>query len=229
MSASAIARRRAAAASAPPPPSFLQQQQMPSPPPPPTNNRMLTLQEVIALVDSRLTNLEFASQQQRMFQQQQQQQSPQITGENSNSSDLESMISSMLEPHLEEFNHRYEILATEILNIKNVVMKLQSYTLDVNKMLVDERIRVLADPLLEGTVSSPPPTDAKEEEEAGGGGKEEDEAVQTPTNDDDDAAVVTYTLEEDAIIEEEIVVAPTPLSIETPAKKPRKKRNVLSI
>ena len=228
MSASAIARRRAAAASATPsqfgspfPQQQQQQQQMP-PPPPSNNNRMMTLQEVIALVDSRLTNLELASHQQRMFSQQP---SPQL--ENSNDVDLESTISSILEPHLEEFNHRYEILATEILNIKNVVMKLQSYTLDVNKMLVDERIRVLADPLLEDDALAAAAVDESSSSLSNNNddeGKEVELAASPPVVVDD--AAVTYTLDDAAIIQpEEVEVVPS----ETPAKKPRKKRNVLSI
>jgi hypothetical protein len=88
---------------------------------------MMTLQEVIALTDSRLTLLERQS-------------PPPML-------DMESMVANMLNPHLDEFNHRYEILATEILDLKNVVMKLQSYTLEVNKLLFDERIRVLSDPV----------------------------------------------------------------------------------
>ena len=51
----------------------------------------------------------------------------------------------MLESHFSEFNHRYEILASEILNLKHIVMKLQSYTLDINKTLVEERIQVLSE------------------------------------------------------------------------------------
>lgn len=94
---------------------------------------MFTLPEVIALVDSRLTALEMGA--------------SSTTRESPSAEDLEMLVSSILAPHLEEFNHRYEILATEILAVKNVVMKLQSYTLDVNKMLVDERIRVMADPV----------------------------------------------------------------------------------
>ena len=128
MSAAAIARRRAAAATPQFPPS------PPMPPstfhvPSPQQNRLLTLQEVISLTDSRLTLLE----------QQQQQPKTQFFDEDA--------ISNLLQPHLDEFNHRYEILASEILNLKNVVMNLQSYTLEVNKMMVEERIRVLSDPL----------------------------------------------------------------------------------
>jgi hypothetical protein len=43
--------------------------------------------------------------------------------------------------HLSEFNERYEILANEISDLKNVVMGLQSYTMNVNKILFEEKIK----------------------------------------------------------------------------------------
>jgi hypothetical protein len=46
---------------------------------------------------------------------------------------------------LDEFNARHELLANEIGSLKNVVMSLQSYTMDVNKMLLQERIKILSD------------------------------------------------------------------------------------
>jgi hypothetical protein len=44
-----------------------------------------------------------------------------------------------------EFNDRYELLASEIQNIKDIVLKLQSYTMEVNKTLMEERVRILSD------------------------------------------------------------------------------------
>jgi hypothetical protein len=64
---------------------------------------------------------------------------------------VETIIQDTLNAHMDEFNHRYEILASEILNLKNIVMKLQSYTMDVNKVLMEERVRILSD-------ITPPPT-----------------------------------------------------------------------
>lgn len=46
---------------------------------------------------------------------------------------------------VEEFNNRFELIVNELNNIKDTVMKLQTYTMEVNKMLVDERIHVLSD------------------------------------------------------------------------------------
>ena len=58
---------------------------------------------------------------------------------------LHDIVHAILESHLSEFNHRYEMLASEILNLKHIVMKLQSYTLDINKTLIQERIQILSD------------------------------------------------------------------------------------
>jgi hypothetical protein len=45
---------------------------------------------------------------------------------------------------VEEFDKRYELLAEEIVNIKNIVLSLQSYTMDVNKMLLEERSQMFS-------------------------------------------------------------------------------------
>jgi hypothetical protein len=87
----------------------------------------LTLPQVIALVDKRLTSLE------------------QITKESKPSLMPEMNVPSNLTEILDEFNARHELLANEIGSLKNVVMSLQSYTMDVNKMLLQERIKILSD------------------------------------------------------------------------------------
>ena len=53
--------------------------------------------------------------------------------------EVENIVKQTVDEHMSEFSHRYELLASEILNLKFIVMKLQSYTLDVNKTLMDER------------------------------------------------------------------------------------------
>ena len=55
------------------------------------------------------------------------------------------VIKQEIETITEEFNDRYELLASEIQNIKDIVIKLQSFTMEVNKTLMEERIRVLSD------------------------------------------------------------------------------------
>ena len=46
---------------------------------------------------------------------------------------------SLMEEHISEFDHRYAVLAEEISNLKNITLSLQSYTMEVNKLLLEER------------------------------------------------------------------------------------------
>ena len=46
---------------------------------------------------------------------------------------------------LEEFNSRFEILAHELHDMKDTIMKLQAFTMEVNKSMHDERIHILSD------------------------------------------------------------------------------------
>ena len=92
----------------------------------------LTLPQVIALVDKRLIALE--------------------TGfkdvlENSvhaREPEANPAVPSNLTEVLDEFNLRFDTLAEEMANIKNIVLSLQTYTMDVNKMLLEERVRILS-------------------------------------------------------------------------------------
>jgi hypothetical protein len=90
---------------------------------------------VIQIVDKRLTILErFMADVKPILTDNGEQQQPQ-EGE-------EREVSMTLTNVVEEFNQRYELLAEEIVNIKNIVLSLQSYTMDVNKMLLEERMLV---------------------------------------------------------------------------------------
>lgn len=86
----------------------------------------MTLQQVISTVDKRLTQLETIVKSNNNN-----------TNNNNDSSDLPLVV--------DEFNNRFELIVTEINSLKDIVMKLQSYTMEVNKMLVDERIHILSD------------------------------------------------------------------------------------
>jgi len=111
------------------------------------SNVGLTLPQVISLVDKRLVTLE------TFMTETQNRSSNEIlpTGETT------PMISSTEMPSsevLNEYNHRFELLAEEIGNLKHIVLSLQSYTMDVNKMLVEERVRVFSDMVMESTQSN---------------------------------------------------------------------------
>lgn len=92
----------------------------------------LTLPQVIALVDRRLIALE-----QHVKTQQETPAQKNETVVVESTANLDAIV--------EEFNSRYTILAEEIENIKNIVLNLQSYTMEVNKTLLEERVRVLSD------------------------------------------------------------------------------------
>ena len=60
-----------------------------------------------------------------------------------NKDEVENIIVDTIKNHMSEFNDRYELLASEIVNIKQIVLQLQSYTLDVNKTLLGDRDHLL--------------------------------------------------------------------------------------
>jgi len=82
----------------------------------------LTLQQFISNLDKRVVTLE---------------ESLRTTSSNDTNSDISALI--------DEFNSRFEMFATEIADMKDVILKLQSYTMDVNKMLLEERIDILSE------------------------------------------------------------------------------------
>jgi hypothetical protein len=87
----------------------------------------LTLPQVIAVIDNRLIHLEnFAKE--------------------NKSVDYASLPPAEISPEfIEEIQTRFDILAREISDLKDVVLKLQSFTMDVNKSLLEERIHILSD------------------------------------------------------------------------------------
>jgi hypothetical protein len=94
---------------------------LPSPPTSAANSNQMTLTQVISTVDKRLTQLEKNA-------------NPNVHEDDANLSLV-----------VEEFNGRFEMIVTEINTLKDIIMKLQTYTMEVNKMLVDERIHVFSD------------------------------------------------------------------------------------
>lgn len=92
----------------------------------------LTLPQVITLIDTRLSTLEkFMRGNQNII----------VTPTNANPENDNTDVQSVLD----EFNNRFLMLAEEIGSIKDTVLKLQMYTMDVNKMLLEERVNVLSD------------------------------------------------------------------------------------
>jgi len=100
----------------------------------------LTLPQVIQVVDNRLIILE-------KFMRETKESgvprtmTPSISTEDNSESSSPIDISDIVE----EFDNRYKMLAEEIAELKNIVLKLQSYTMDVNKTLLEERVRIFSD------------------------------------------------------------------------------------
>ena len=127
----AAIRRRVGAQGAPAPAPGQSTSNMPRPPSgsaTPTTPSQMTLQQVISTVDKRLSQLETI-----------------VQSNNDNNNNTNNNESSELPLIVDEFNNRFELIVTEINSLKDIVMKLQSYTMEVNKMLVDERIHILSD------------------------------------------------------------------------------------
>jgi hypothetical protein len=103
---------------------------------PNVNQTGLTLPQVIHIIDNRLIKLEtFMKESSTTI-------SESVTpGEQNDNINK----SAHVEQWINEFNNRFEILAEEIGNLKDIVLKLQSYTMNVNKTLLEERINIFSD------------------------------------------------------------------------------------
>jgi hypothetical protein len=108
---------------------------------PPKNG--LTLPQVISLVDKRLITLE------TFMRESQNGVSTSASASTSISNASLSQSSNVSEDAVnqlaDEFNSKFEMLAQEVADLKDIVLKLQTFTMDVNKTLFEERIQVLSD------------------------------------------------------------------------------------
>ena len=124
-------RRRAGPETVAPTPGARQTTPQPSFPgaqQPPNIGGGLTLPQVIAVVDKRLSTLE-------VFMQNQSQ-----SNENQTSEAPEG-----IKEILDEYASRFDIIADELALLKDTILKLQTYTMEVNKTLMEDRIRILSD------------------------------------------------------------------------------------
>lgn len=97
----------------------------------------LTLPQVISLVDTRLTKLE------KFMKDTKEKPSVERTVQFTDGPVAE--MNESTAQILDDYNSRFMLLAEEIAELKDTVMKLQTYTMDVNKMLLEERVNVLSD------------------------------------------------------------------------------------
>lgn len=110
-----------------------------------TNTAGLTLPQVISLIDSRLSVLEKFMNDTTSVRIQRPVVNENITMTEVSPIQPSAIQPSAIQPVLDEYNNRFIMLAEEIGQMKDTLMKLQSYTMDVNKMLLDERVNVLSD------------------------------------------------------------------------------------
>jgi hypothetical protein len=130
--ANAAARKRRAGGTSMPGASdpVVQQQQ--------TSAGGLTLPQVIALVDRRLVVLETFMKDTKA--------APALAPAHHVPVQVQQVPTQQVDEEvLDEINNRFELLAGEVAELKDILIKLQSYTMEVNKRLVDERIHILSD------------------------------------------------------------------------------------
>jgi hypothetical protein len=140
--ANAAARKRRAGGTSMPGASdpVVQQQQTPA--------AGLTLPQVIALVDRRLVTLETFMKDTKAAPVQVPVQAP------APAQQVQQVPTQQVDEEvLDEINNRFELLAGEVAELKDILIKLQSYTMEVNKRLVDERIQILSDVKDTGTMT----------------------------------------------------------------------------
>ena len=100
----------------------------------PTDTQGLTLPQVIALIDKRLIHLEHFSKGINTTVQELQKGGVAVSSNDAAVANSEEFQS--IQSILDDMNSRFDIMAEEIANMKNVVLSLQSYTMNVNKMLL---------------------------------------------------------------------------------------------
>lgn len=104
----------------------------------------LTLPQVISVIDTRLIKLEKFMNETK--DQRESYGSPMIPQTQAQSvSDSEQSTISNLSEIIDDFQQRFILLAEEINSLKDTIIKLQTYTMDVNKTLLEERINILSD------------------------------------------------------------------------------------
>jgi hypothetical protein len=94
----------------------------------------LTLPQVISLVDKRLITLE-------TFMKETQSGSQTQSDVALSASASEDAVNAMAD----EFDAKFAVLAQEVADLKDIILKLQAYTMEVNKTLYEERVQVLSD------------------------------------------------------------------------------------
>lgn len=104
--------------------------------------RPMSLQQVISVFDKRLLHIEGHILKNGGLNSEPSQVNNAVVTKDMES--LKESIRENLDGQFSEFDHRYQVLANEIANLKQIVLKLQSYSLEINKSLMDERSEILS-------------------------------------------------------------------------------------
>jgi len=99
-------------------------------------SRGFTIQQIINLLDSRLISLEKKTPDVNISE---------VKSENVDVESIKNLVNEALTETLSEYDHRFEMLAGEIANIKTALLSLQTYTMEINKTLMQERIQILSE------------------------------------------------------------------------------------
>ena len=140
-SSAAMARKRRANAPPQPPQPSQQSQVNGSPTSQQTTQSSskggFTINQAITLIDSRLKTLEdFKGIQETIIMNNK-------GGNPQSSRDTAEQLTKMCNHITQEYEERFTLLATEIHELKDMMLKLQSFTMEVNKTLMAERIEMM--------------------------------------------------------------------------------------
>ena len=100
------------------------------------NRNLMSLPQVLKVFDTRLNAIESNVKEL--------QSSSTTTTDASDSKESSISIATEMQEILGEYEERFQVLANEIQSMKEIVLKLQSYTMDVNKTLLEERVQIMS-------------------------------------------------------------------------------------
>jgi hypothetical protein len=92
----------------------------------------LTFQQIVTVIDGRLTKLE-------------QDMKSKVAPAPAQAPVQVQTKDQVTKSQMEEMENKFMMLAEEITTMKDVIMKLQAFTMDVNKTLFEERIQIMSD------------------------------------------------------------------------------------
>lgn len=102
------------------------------------NRNLMSLPQVLKVFDTRLNAIE------SNVKELQSSSTTATTTEASDSKESSVSIATEMQEILGEYEERFQVLANEIQSMKEIVLKLQTYTMDVNKTLLEERVQIMS-------------------------------------------------------------------------------------